>query len=207
MSFLTTNNRYPVFDILGPTSRLLWKTNLFTTGHLFPQALECRSSGGLQTLAAGWSYPRRTVKTLHCTLQWLTRQPLTCPNSHEAQTSKALTLTNVSGLNCVWVDGVTGSTYTSFKGYNTTPHVWIDLLRFWIKMMNRIGPRRGPEEHHDPTESLYKRNYQVRQNVPDFLERQTHTRLWGIYVYSKYFYEFSTLECNRVNLCEPFVVI
>lgn len=68
---------YILFDILGPPWRLLWKANLLTTGHLFPQALECRSSGCLQTLAAGPSSPRWTVKTLHtmCTLHVLTCQP------------------------------------------------------------------------------------------------------------------------------------
>lgn len=71
------------FDILGPTWRLLWKASLHTTGHLFPQALECRSSGCLQTLAAGQSSPRWTVKALHtmCTLR-----VLTCHLRHKPQT-------------------------------------------------------------------------------------------------------------------------
>lgn len=73
-----------VFDILGPTWRLLWKANLLPTGHLFPQALECRSSGCLQTLAAGQSSPRWTVKvkTLYRVLTrqepWTSLHPPTC---------------------------------------------------------------------------------------------------------------------------------
>lgn len=100
------------FDILGATWRLLWKANLLTTGHLFPQALECRSSGCLQTLAAGQPSPRWAVKAVHTvwTLGVLASQP-PC-----TQTSNTSTSIDVVEINCVWVSCVTGAISTSFMG-------------------------------------------------------------------------------------------
>lgn len=64
-SIETSTVKVLVLDILGPTRWLLRHADFVSARHLLPQALEYRSQGCLQTLAA-WNTPSRwTVKYKH----------------------------------------------------------------------------------------------------------------------------------------------